>query len=394
MKSFASRALAQFGPTIFTEMTALANQLGAINLALGFPDFEGPEGVIEAAVAALKSGENQYSRSRGHPLLVSAIAEHQRRFYNLEYDPQTEVMVFCGATEGIVSSMLGLLNPGDEVILFEPFYDSYPVCVSMARAVPRFVPLRPPDFSIDLQELEAAFGERTRLLVLNSPHNPTGKVFSRDELDSIARLCQEHDVIVLTDEVYEHLTYGTAEHIPMASLPGMRERTLTVSSAGKVFSLTGWRVGWATGPAELISAAQAAHQYLTFCATTPLQAAVGYALRAYTDDYFASLKREYTERRDFLMKALSDRGFRVTEPHGAFYVVADFSPIAEVEDRLFAREMVERWKVAAVPMSVFYHEGSPVGNRLLRFAFCKRIETLRSAAARLNGATAAEQLNA
>lgn len=379
-----SAALVPFGTTIFTEMTALANRLGAINLAQGFPDFEGPAGLIDAAISALKSGENQYSRSMGHPVLVNAIAEHQQRFYQLEYDPLTEVTVFCGATEGLASSMMGLLNQGDEVILFEPFYDSYPACLAMAGAVPRFVPLRPPDFAFDPQELEAAFSERTRLLLLNTPHNPTGKVFSRSDLELIARLCQKHDVVVLTDEVYEHLTYGSAEHVPIATLPGMRERTLTLSSTGKSFSLTGWKIGWATGPARLVSAAQAAHQYITFCPATPLQVAVGHALRTYTDDYFATLKQEYTERRDYLMTVLSECGFRAVEPHGAYFIVADYSALGAMPDRRFAREMVERCKVAAVPLSVFCHQGSPLeSSRLLRFAFCKRMETLRSAATRL-----------
>lgn len=382
-KSVGSRALRPFGTTIFTEMTALANRLEAINLGQGFPDFEGPAEIIEAAVAALKSGDNQYSRSMGHPVLVNAIAEHQRRFYNLEYDQQTEITVFSGATEGIASSMLGLLNPGDEVILLEPFYDSYPACVAMAGAVARFVPLRPPDFLIDPQELEAAFNERTRVLLLNTPHNPTGKVFSRSELDLIASLCQKYGVTVVSDEVYEHLTYGSAEHIPIATLPGMRERTITLSSSGKTFSLTGWKVGWATGPTALISAVQSAHQYITFCPATPLQVAVGHALRTYTHDFVAALKQQYTERRDFLMEVLLDSGFQVVEPHGAYFIVADFSALNDTEDRRFAREMVERCKVAAVPLSAFCHAGSAIESRQLRFAFCKRMETLRAAAPRL-----------
>ena len=381
--SFVSASLRPFGTTIFTEMTALATRYGAINLGQGFPDFEGPPGVVEAAVAAIQSGENQYSRSMGHEVLVGAIAEHQLRFYGLDYDPAVEITVFCGATEGLASSMLGLLNSGDEVILFQPFYDSYPACAAMAGAVPRFVTLRAPDYLIDPEELEAAFSERTRLLVLNTPHNPTGKVFSRCELDMIARFCQERDVIVLSDEVYEHLTYGSFEHIPIATLPGMRERTLTLSSTGKTFSMTGWKIGWGIGPAELVSAAQAAHQYITFCASTPLQMAMGHALRIYTDNYLAALKREYTERRDFLMKALSDCGFKVVEPHGAYFIVADFSALGDGDDQSFARYLVERCKVAAVPMSVFYHPGSTAGCHLLRFAFCKRLETLHAAATRL-----------
>jgi len=376
-------ALKPFGPTIFSEMTTLAIRLGAINLGQGFPDFSAPSEIVEAAMAALKANENQYSRSMGHPVLVNAVAEHQRHFYNLEYDPMSEVTVFCGATEGIASSLMGLLNAGDEVILFEPFYDSYTACVAMAHAVPRFVSLRPPDFSFDLDELAAAFTDKTRVLLLNSPHNPTGKVFSRSELETIAQLCQKHNVVVLTDEVYEHLTYDDAQHIPIATLPGMRERTLTLSSSGKTFSLTGWKIGWATGPAELIRVPQAAHQYITFCAATPLQVAIGHALSTHTEDYIATLKTEYTERRNFLMQVLSDCGFKVTKPQGAYFIVADFSALHDIDDRTFVREMTERCKVAAVPLSGLCHAGSPIKSRLLRFAFCKQMETLRAAASRL-----------
>ena len=380
-----SVALKPFGTTIFSEMTALANRLGAINLGQGFPDFSAPSEIVEAAMAALRAGENQYSRSMGHPVLVNAVAEHQRHYYNLEYDPMSEVTVFCGATEGIASSLLGLLNPGDEVILFEPFYDSYPACVTMARAVPRFVSLRPPDFSFDPDELAAAFTDKTRVLMLNTPHNPTGKVFSRSELETIAQLCQKHNVVILADEVYEHLTYDDAQHTPIATLPGMRERTLTLSSSAKTFSLTGWKIGWATGPAELVSTVQAAHQYITFCASTPLQVAIGHALSKHTD-YLAMLKKDYTERRNFLMQVLSDCGFKVTKPQGAYFIVADFSGLHDTDDRTFVRDMVERCKVAAVPLSAFCHTGSPIKSRQLRFAYCKRMETLRAAASRLKAA--------
>ena len=385
-KPVGSVALKPFGTSIFSEMTALAIQVGAVNLGQGFPDFPAPPEIVEAAMAALKANENQYSRSMGNPVLVNAIAEHQRHFYNLEYDPMSEVTVFCGGAEGIASSLLGLLNPGDEVILFEPFYDSYPACVAMARAVPRFVSLRPPDFSFDPDELAAAFTGKTRVLILNSPHNPTGKVFSRSELETIAQLCQKHNVVVLADEVYEHFTYDDVQHIPMATLPGMRERTLTLSSSGKAFSLTGWRIGWVTGPAELAWAAQAAHQYITFAVPTPLQVAIGYALSTHTEDYFAMLKKEYTERRNFLMQVLSDCGFKVTKPRGAYYIVADFSALHDTDDRTFVRDMVERCKVAAVPLSGFCNTGSPIKSRHLRFAFCKQMETLRAASSRLTEA--------
>ena len=374
-------ALRPFGTTVFSEMTALAERIGAINLAQGFPDFDGPPELLEAAHQAMEAGENQYSRSMGHPNLVQAIADHQRRFYGLEYDPLSEVDVFCGATEGIAAAMLGLLDPGDEVVLFEPFYDSYPACVAMAGGVARFVTLRAPDFALDAHELAAAFTDRTRLVLLNTPHNPSGKVFTREELELIARLCRERDVHVLTDEVYEHLTYGATRHIPIASLPGMRERTLTLSSVGKTFSLTGWKIGWATGPQDLMAAVQRAHQFVTFCANRPLQVASAYALRNFTGGFLDELRRDYTERRNFLLAALESCGLAVSEPQGTYFVVADISPLTQESDRAFANRLAATCKVAAVPMSAFYRAGSS-GN-YLRFAFCKRMETLRVAADRL-----------
>jgi N-succinyldiaminopimelate aminotransferase len=378
-----SHKLAPFGTTIFSEMTALAARHGAINLAQGFPDFEGPPGIVDAAVDALRGGHNQYARSMGHPELVAAIADTQRDCYGLDYDPLTEITVFCGATEGIAASLLGLLNPGDEVILFEPFYDSYPACVALAGATARFCTLRFPDFALDSEALAALFTPRTRLLVLNSPHNPTGKVFGSTELEAIARLCQAHGVIVVADEVYEHLTYDGVPHVPIASLPGMRERTLTISSTGKTYSLTGWKVGWAAGPPELVAAAQAAHQFLTFCAATPLQVAMARALRDYGRDYYASLRSEYTVRRDHLSAVLREVGFKVARPAGTYFVLADFSDLWEGDDRSFARHLVETVGVAAIPPSVFYAAAPDAGRHLLRFAFCKRAETLNAAAERL-----------
>ncbi len=375
--------LRPFGTTIFSEMTALASRHSAINLSQGFPDFDGPSEILEAASAAMRAGHNQYARSMGVPALVEAVARHQRRHYDLHYDPMSEVVVFSGATEGIASTLLGLLDPGDEVILFEPFYDSYPVCVAMAGAVARFCTLRFPDFRVDLAELESLFSPRTRAIVLNTPHNPSGKVFDRDELEAIASLCKRHDVIVLADEVYEHLTYDSASHVPMATLPGMRERTLTLSSAGKTFSLTGWKVGWATGPASLIAASQAAHQFVTFATATPLQHAVAYALDHLGDEFFAQLRSDYAERRDFLMGVLRDVGFRVAAPRGTYFIVAEFGALSQDDDRAFARELAERCKVAAIPPSVFYSSHPEEGRKLLRFAFCKKMETLRTAAERL-----------
>ncbi len=375
--------LAPFGTTIFSEMTALAVEHGAINLAQGFPDFEGPADIVNAAVEAMRAGHNQYQRSMGHPELVTAIAERVQDFYGLTFDPMTEVVITCGATEGIAASILGLVNPGDEVVLFEPFYDSYPAAVSMAGGVARHVTLRFPDFALDPDALRYAFTARTRLLVLNSPHNPSGKVFAREELELIAELCFRHDVMVLSDEVYEHLTYDGAEHVPIATLPGMRERTLTLSSLGKTFSLTGWKTGWATGPADLVAAVQSAHQFLTFCTPGPIQLATAAALRRYRRDFVATLQADYTARRDRLVGALRDVGFAVEPPRGTYFVLADFSNIFDGDDRAFARHLTADVGVACIPPSVFYAADPGAGRHLARFAFCKRDETLDEAAERL-----------
>lgn len=375
--------LIPFGTTVFAEMTALADKHDAINLAQGFPDFEGPPEIVEAAVRAIRSGDNQYARSRGHPPLVEAIAEAQERFYGLEYDPMDEVVVFNGATEGISASMLGILNPGDEVVLFEPFYDSYAPCLALAGATPRYVTLRTPDFALDEGALRALVNEHTRMIVLNTPMNPTGKVFTREELEIIAGVCIEHDLVVLTDEVYEHLTFDDAVHLPLAGLPGMRERTLTLSSAGKTYSFTGWKIGWATGPKELVDGAQAAHQFLNYTIATPLQTAVAYALRNHAGEYLTEFKREYTARRDFLASALQGAGFDVMMPRGTYFILADFTPVFEGDDWDFARWLTAEHGVAAIPPSAFYQADAAEGRRLARFAFCKRMETLERAAERL-----------
>jgi N-succinyldiaminopimelate aminotransferase len=382
-----SDKLKPFGTTIFSEMTKLALEHGAINLAQGFPDFEGPRAIHEAAKRALDAGENQYARSLGHPALVQAVADKYRALAGLDYDPLSEVVVFAGATEGIASSLLGLLNPGDEVILFEPFYDSYPAAVAFAGATPRYCTLRFPDFALDAGELARLFNERTRLILLNSPHNPTGKVFTPAELEVIARLCRDHDVLAVTDEVYEHITYDGVKPVALASLPGMRERTLTLSSTGKTFSLTGWKIGWGVGAAPLVAAAQAAHQFVTFSVATPLQAAMAFAVREFREEYFETLRREYAERRDFLVTELGGAGFEVSVPKGAYFVLADFTrrfPTARFgDDRQVARMLCEKHGIAAIPPSVFYKQSPDEGRRLLRFAFCKKMETLEKAAERL-----------
>jgi N-succinyldiaminopimelate aminotransferase len=377
-----SKKLQPFGTTVFSEMTRLAIEHDAINLSQGFPDFDGPPEVIEDAVAAMKAGFNQYARSMGHPRLVEAIADRRRAAYGLSYEPMSEVVVFSGATEGLFSTMIGLLEPGDEVILFEPFYDSYPACVAMAGAIPKYLTLKFPDFAVDLERLASLITPKTKLLVLNSPHNPTGKVFTKKELEGIAELCIRHNLIALTDEVYEHLTYDGAEHIPLATLPGMRERTISVSSSGKTFSFTGWKIGWATGPKNLIAAAQAAHQFVTFATSTPMQVAIAGALKTQADSFYGELRRQYTQRRDFLLSVLQDVGFTVSVPRGAYFVLAEFSAFSAGDDISFARQLVARERVAAIPPSAFYKE-SDDGKRLVRFAFCKKEETLRAAADRL-----------
>jgi N-succinyldiaminopimelate aminotransferase len=375
--------LVPFGTTVFAEMTALAVEHGAINLAQGFPDFEGPPEMVEAAVEALRSGDNQYARSRGHPPLVEAIAESVERYYGLSYDPMEEVVVFNGATEGIAASMLGILNPGDEVILFEPFYDSYPPGLVMAGAIPRYLTLSYPDYALDGEALRSLLTDRTRMIVLNTPMNPTGKVFTAQELEIIASVCLEHDLIALTDEVYEHLTFDGARHIPLATLPGMRDRTLTLSSAGKTYSFTGWKIGWGTGPKGLVDGAQAAHQFLNYTIATPLQRAIAFALNTFNEEFLEGFRAEYTARRDFLMGALSEAGFDVTVPKGTYFIYAGFSKLFRGDDWDFARWLTTEHGVASLPPSSFYHTDLEEGKRLTRFAFCKRMETLEQAVDRL-----------
>lgn len=378
-----SRKLRPFGTTIFSEMSRLAAERGAVNLGQGFPDFEGPEPIREAAVAALRAGHNQYARSQGLPQIVEAIAAAREEDHGLRYDPMTEVAVFSGATEGLMSAMLGLLDPGDEVVFFEPVYDSYPACAAMAGAVARYHTLEFPDFAVDEDRLRALVTEKTRMIVVNTPHNPTGKVFSADELERVAKVAREHDLIVLTDEVYEHLTYDGHRHVAMASLPGMRERTLSVSSVGKTWSFTGWKVGWATGPASLVKAAQAAHQFVTFSTATPLQHGAAHALRHFRGPFLESLQAEYQARRDRLLEVLERVGFSVRPPAGAYFVLADFRPLFDGDDLAFAHHLLEVANVAAIPPSGFYPARPEAGRHLVRFAFCKRAETLEAAAAGL-----------
>jgi aspartate/methionine/tyrosine aminotransferase len=376
-----ARRLEGFGTTIFTEMTRLANEHGAVNLAQGFPDFDGPEFVKEAAVAAIRQGRGQYARMSGIPEIHAALAAKYRRDYGLEYAADTEFTVTSGATEAIFAAIQGTCEPGDEVVLFEPYYDSYRASVAMASAVPRFVTLHAPDWRFDPEEIARAFTGRTRAILLNTPHNPTGKVFSPEEMELVAGLCRERDVLCVTDEVYEHILYD-GEHVPMAALPGMRERTITVSSFGKTFSLTGWKIGWAAAPPPLTAAVRAAHQFITFATATPLQHAAAAALSV-GPDYYRDLAASYRRRRDYLVAELSRLGFRVDPPAGTYYVCADFRPLGFDDDVAFCRHLIEEVGVAAIPPSAFY-ENTKYGKTYARFAFCKKEETLREAVQRLS----------
>ncbi|MFF6907218.1 pyridoxal phosphate-dependent aminotransferase [Streptomyces sp. NPDC012389] len=376
-----NRRLAGFGTTIFAEMSALAARTGSINLGQGFPDTDGPEEIREAAVRALRAGHgNQYPPGPGIPELRTAVADHQKRFYGLDWSPDTEVQVTTGATEAIAAALLALVEPGDEVIAFEPYYDSYAACIAMAGGVRVPLTLRAPSFRPDLDGLRAKITPRTRLLLLNSPHNPTGAVLTPEELSGIAALAVEHDLLVVTDEVYEHLVFEGAHH-PIAALPGMRERTVSVSSAGKTFSYTGWKIGWVTADAPLVTAVRSAKQYLTFVSGGPFQYAIAEALNL-PDTFFTEFREGMRRRRDLLAEGLRSAGFRVHEPQGTYFITTDISPFGEEDAYAFCRALPERCGVAAVPVSVFYDDPE-AGRSQVRFTFCKREDVLEEAVERL-----------
>jgi N-succinyldiaminopimelate aminotransferase len=369
------------GTTIFAEMSALALRTGSINLGQGFPDVDGPESVLEAAVKALRGGRNQYAPGIGVPELRTAIAEHQQRFYGLAVDPDTEVVVTTGATEAIAAALLGLVDPGDEVIALEPYYDSYAACIAMAGGVRVPVTLRPPGFRLDTDALRAAVTARTKVILVNSPHNPTGMVLHDDELRDIADVACEHDLVVVTDEVYEHLTYDDVRHVPLASLDGMRERTLTISSGGKTFSFTGWKVGWASGPADLVRATLTAKQFLTFTSAAPLQPAIAEAL-ALGDDYYDDFRLTLRGKRDRLSDGLRALGFDVFVPAGTYFVTTDIRPLGFDDGVDFCLRLPERCGVVAIPHEVFYDD-KQAGKPLVRWAFCKQDNVLDAAIDRL-----------
>ncbi len=373
----------EFGTTVFAEMTALAVRTGSINLGQGFPDTDGPPAMLDRAVEAVRSGLNQYPPGPGVPELRQAVAEHHKQHYDLSYDPDGEVLVTVGATEAIAATALALCEPGDEVIVFEPYYDSYSAALALAQAVRRPVTLRPAEgrFTFDPAELRAAVGPRTRAILVNSPHNPTGTVFTRDELGLIADLSREHDLIAVTDEVYEHLTFDDAEHVPIATFPGMRERTVMIGSAGKMFSVTGWKTGWVCAPPALTTAVQTVKQFLTFTANGPWQVAVAHALRQEMP-WVADLRAGLQAKRDRLMAGLSAAGFEVFRPAGTYFVQTDIRPLGFTDGLDLARRLPDLAGVVAIPTQVFYdhHEA---GRPFVRFAFCKKDEVIDEAVTRL-----------
>jgi N-succinyldiaminopimelate aminotransferase len=377
-----ARRLAGVESTIFAEMSALAVRTGSVNLGQGFPDVDGPAEVVEAAVAALRGGRNQYPPGHGTPELLDAVVRHQRRHYGLELD-RSQVVATTGATEAIAAALLGLVDPGDEVVVLEPYYDSYVAMIQFAGAVRRPVTLRAPDFRLDPAALEAAVTERTKLILLNTPHNPTGTVLTREELEAVAAVAIERDLLVVTDEVYEHLTFDEP-HLPLATLPGMFERTVTISSIGKTFSLTGWKVGWASGPVDLVGAVEGAKNWLSYASGAPLQPAVAVALDQH-DDFHRALAAELREKRDRLCAGLADLGMRVHRPAGTYFVTTDVSTYGHADGLAFCEALPEVAGVVAIPSQVFYDDLDE-GRHLVRWAFCKQAEVIEEGLRRLRAA--------
>ncbi|KAK7351131.1 hypothetical protein VNO77_10352 [Canavalia gladiata] len=375
-----ARRLEKFNSSIFTQMTMLAIKHGAINLGQGFPNFDGPEFVKEAAIQAIRDGKNQYARGYGFPDLNIAIADRFRKDTGLVVNPAKEVTVTTGCTEAIAATILGLINPGDEVILFAPFFDSYESTLSMAGASIKTITLHPPHFAVPIEELKSTISKNTRAILINTPHNPTGKMFTREELNCIASLCIENDVLVFTDEVYDKLAFDM-EHISMASLPGMFERTVTMNSLGKTFSLTGWKIGWAIAPSHLSWGLRQAQSFITFTPNHPLQCGAAAALKA-PDSYYVELKKDYIRKRGILMEGLKEVGFKVFPSSGTFFLFADHTPFGLQNDVEFCEYLIKEVGVVAIPSSVFYMNPED-GKNLVRFAFCKDDQTISSAVERM-----------
>jgi aspartate/methionine/tyrosine aminotransferase len=378
---FRSDRTLHFTESVIREMTRLAGQHKAVNLAQGFPDFPAPEILKNAAREAITADINQYAITWGAKAFRDAITAKYKRTYGLEFDPEREITVCCGSTEGMMASLLAVTNPGDELIIFEPYYENYNPDALLCGAERKFVKLHPPDWRFDPDELRRAFSPRTKAIILNSPNNPTGRVFDRQDLETIAALCQEFDALAITDEIYEHIIYDGEQHIPIMQIPGMRDRTLLVNSMSKTYSVTGWRVGWVLGSPDLTDSIRKVHDFLTVGAAAPLQQAGVLAL-SLPDEYYDKLAHDYTERRDAMLAVLEEAGFRCFVPRGAYYIMADISGFGYPDDMAFARHLIENVGVAAVPGSSFFldpHDGS----QLIRFCFCKKYETLKEAQVRL-----------
>ncbi|MHC1761925.1 MAG: pyridoxal phosphate-dependent aminotransferase [Negativicutes bacterium] len=382
MREFVSHKAAQFKESVIREMSRVAAKHQAVNLAQGFPDFPAPPEIKEAACRAIMNNHNQYAITWGTKNLRNAIVAKIKREYGVTFDPETNLTVCCGATEGMIASLMATVNPGEEVIVFEPFYENYGPDAILCGATPRFVSLHAPDFSFRREELAAAFNEKTRAIVINSPNNPTGRVFTREDLEFIAELCQKYDVLAITDEIYEHILYDGAEYIPLWTLPGMAERTIAVNSVSKTFSVTGWRIGFIIASAELTASIRKVHDFLTVGAAAPLQEACAEAF-AFPDSYYKELSAFYRERRDYLLGALEEVGFRCVRPGGAYYIMAEIEPFGWDDDVAFAFHLASEIGVAVVPGSSFYRPGHPDASKYVRFCFCKEMSTLEAAVANL-----------
>ena len=374
-----AKRTATFTESVIREMTRIATEVGALNLAQGFPDFAMPQAMKDAACAAIQGDINQYAVTWGAPPLRLAIAEKYRRWYGMNIDPDKQVTVTCGATEAMASVFLAMINPGDEVIIFEPWYENYGPDAILAEASPKFVPLDPPDWTLDLDKLRKAVTKKTKAIVVNTPHNPTGRVFTRAEMDAIAKLCIEHNIWAFTDEIYEHIRYAGEHHV-LATWPGMAERTVTISGHSKTFACTGWRLGYAIAPPKESTAIRKVHDFLTVGAPAPLQQAAAAGM-AFGPEYYNAMAKEYRERRDVIVAGLTEAGFAFSVPEGAYYIMADFSALSDLDDVKFSHWLAREVGVAPVPGSSFYHDGG--GKTIVRFAFCKQLSTLEKASERL-----------
>lgn len=376
-----AKALRPFGTTIFSEMTALAEAHQAVNLSQGFPDFEGPEEIKQKAAEAILRGPNQYALSMGIPIFRQAVARKMKRFYDIQLDPDEEITVTAGATEGLCATLLAILEPGDEVILLEPTYDSYPPLIALARARARYISLQGRRFDLPREALAKAFNRKTKAIIINNPQNPCGKVFSEEDLTFIAQLCEEHHAYAVGDEVYEHLVYDGRKHVSLLSVPELREQSFVVSSTAKTFSMTGWKQGYVLAAPSLTRAVRMSHQFITFCGQSCLQEAMAFAM-ALPDDYYATLLSDYTRKRDWLCSALKDLGFQVLKPQGTYYCLADISPLGFEDDFAFAKMLPQKAGVAAIPCSAFWLNRRS-GRNWIRFCFCKKDKTLHEAIERL-----------